>query len=143
MGGERNSRSCRDLIAHSARPSCHSLSRAKILASSSRRGKGDRYAAIAVLIGSRHVQSGTSLMVLKELGGWETIEMVQKYAHLDVGHLANMSRPAKYSHDLVTVAKQTTKKPLKQAANLLILKAFSGPPGWTRTSDQRIMSPLL
>ena len=27
-------------------------------------------------------------MVLKELGGWETIEMVQKYAHLDVGHLA-------------------------------------------------------
>ncbi len=28
-------------------------------------------------------------MVLKELGGWETIQMVQKYAHLDAGHLAN------------------------------------------------------
>ncbi|WP_161495252.1 site-specific integrase [Advenella sp. S44] len=38
---------------------------------------------------SWHVQSGTPLMVLKELGGWETIEMVQKYAHLDAGHLAN------------------------------------------------------
>ncbi|WP_407636922.1 tyrosine-type recombinase/integrase [Advenella kashmirensis] len=38
---------------------------------------------------SWHVQSGTPLMVLKELGDWETIEMVQKYAHLDAGHLAN------------------------------------------------------
>jgi hypothetical protein len=27
--------------------------------------------------------------VLKELGGWETIEMVKKYAHLDAGHLAD------------------------------------------------------
>lgn len=31
---------------------------------------------------SWHVQRGTPLMVLKELGGWETVEMVQKYAHL-------------------------------------------------------------
>jgi len=30
-------------------------------------------------------------MVLKELGGWERIEMVQKYAHLTPTHLA---RPA-------------------------------------------------
>lgn len=37
---------------------------------------------------SWHVQSGTPLFVLKELGGWETIEMVKKYAHLDAGHLA-------------------------------------------------------
>ncbi len=27
-------------------------------------------------------------MVLKDLGGWETIEMVQKYAHLAPTHLA-------------------------------------------------------
>ena len=26
-------------------------------------------------------------MVLKELGGWETLEMVQKYAHLAPSHL--------------------------------------------------------
>ena len=31
---------------------------------------------------SWHVRAGTPLMVLKELGGWEHIEMVQKYAHL-------------------------------------------------------------
>jgi len=37
---------------------------------------------------SWHVQAGTPLMVLKELGGWETIEMVQKYAHLGQSHLA-------------------------------------------------------
>ncbi|WP_408733055.1 hypothetical protein [Burkholderia ubonensis] len=28
------------------------------------------------------------MMVLKELGGWETIAMVQKYAHLAPSHLA-------------------------------------------------------
>lgn len=38
---------------------------------------------------SWHVQAGTPLMVLKELGGWERIEMVQKYAHLAPTHLAN------------------------------------------------------
>lgn len=42
---------------------------------------------------SWHVQgimTGTStpLMVLKDLGGWETIEMVQKYAHLAPSHIA-------------------------------------------------------
>lgn len=37
---------------------------------------------------SWHVQKGTPLMVLKELGGWETIEMVQKYAHLAPSHIA-------------------------------------------------------
>ncbi|ANW48805.1 tyrosine-type recombinase/integrase [Burkholderia pseudomallei] len=36
---------------------------------------------------SWHVQHGTPLMVLKELGGWETIAMVQKYAHLAPSHL--------------------------------------------------------
>ena len=38
---------------------------------------------------SWHVQRGTQLMVLKELGGWETIEMVQKYAHLAQSHQAH------------------------------------------------------
>ena len=37
---------------------------------------------------SWHVQRGTPLMVVKELGGWETIEMVQKYAHLAPSHVA-------------------------------------------------------
>ncbi|WP_255451562.1 tyrosine-type recombinase/integrase [Trinickia terrae] len=37
---------------------------------------------------SWHVQRGTPLQVLKELGGWETMEMVQRYAHLSADHLA-------------------------------------------------------
>lgn len=38
---------------------------------------------------SWHVQSGTPLMVLKDLGGWETLDMVQRYAHLAPSHLAH------------------------------------------------------
>jgi hypothetical protein len=36
------------------------------------------------------------LMVLKELGGWETIEMVQKYAHLGPSHLAEHAGTVKF-----------------------------------------------
>ena len=35
-----------------------------------------------------HIQEGTPLHVLQELGGWSTPEMVQKYAHLSSEHLA-------------------------------------------------------
>ena len=37
---------------------------------------------------SWHVQSGTPLHVLQELGGWESVEMVRRYAHLNADHLA-------------------------------------------------------
>ena len=40
---------------------------------------------------SWHVQNGTPLMVLKELGGWEKLEMVNKYAHLSGEHLSRFS----------------------------------------------------
>ncbi|WP_337944431.1 site-specific integrase [Xenorhabdus khoisanae] len=40
---------------------------------------------------SWHVQDGTPLMVLKEMGGWEKLEMVNKYAHLSGEHLAKYS----------------------------------------------------
>ena len=40
---------------------------------------------------SWHVQNGTPLFVLKELGGWETLEMVKKYAHLNADHLSEYS----------------------------------------------------
>lgn len=42
---------------------------------------------------SWHVQRGTPLQVLKELGGWETLEMVQRYAHLSADHLAQWVQP--------------------------------------------------
>ena len=38
---------------------------------------------------SWHVQSGTPLQVLQELGGWSSYEMVLRYAHLSSGHLAS------------------------------------------------------
>jgi len=45
---------------------------------------------------SWHIQEGTPLHVLQELGGWSTPEMVQKYAHLSSEHLAQWvdRRPA-------------------------------------------------
>jgi integrase len=37
---------------------------------------------------SWHVQNGTPLNVLQELGGWESPQMVRRYAHFSAGHLA-------------------------------------------------------
>jgi hypothetical protein len=34
------------------------------------------------------VQNGTPLFALQELGGWESPEMVRRYAHLAADHLA-------------------------------------------------------
>jgi integrase len=37
---------------------------------------------------SWHVQAGTPLPVLQELGGWASLSMVQRYAHLGLSHVA-------------------------------------------------------
>lgn len=37
---------------------------------------------------SWHVQAGTPLHVLQEMGGWESFEMVRRYGHLSSEHLA-------------------------------------------------------
>ncbi len=37
---------------------------------------------------SWHIQAGTPLHVLQELGGWESVSMVRRYAHLAADHLA-------------------------------------------------------
>jgi integrase len=46
---------------------------------------------------SWHVQAGTPLPVIKELGGWASLDMVLRYAHLGADHLAEhaerISRP--------------------------------------------------
>ena len=62
------------------------------------RGKGGNDRGYSVAHASRHdlrhtwaswhIQEGTPLHVLQELGGWSTPEMVQKYAHLSSEHLA-------------------------------------------------------
>lgn len=41
---------------------------------------------------SWHVRNGTPLNVLQELGGWETQDMVQRYAHLSSNHLAEYAQ---------------------------------------------------
>ena len=37
---------------------------------------------------SWHIQNGTPLHVLKDLGGWSDMKMVMRYAHLSPGHLS-------------------------------------------------------
>ena len=37
---------------------------------------------------SWHVQNGTPLFALQEMGGWESMEMVRRYAHMAASHLA-------------------------------------------------------
>lgn len=69
---------------------------------------------------SWHVQNGTPLNALQELGGWSSAEMVQRYAHLGAGHLAayakniNSLRLASNNHgkrnELKTVANTMTHK---------------------------------
>ena len=61
---------------------------------------------------SWHVQSGTPLFTLKELGGWETLEMVKKYAHLNADHLSQFS-------NAVTIWSQNINKDT-QAINLAV-----------------------
>jgi integrase len=41
---------------------------------------------------SWHVQNGTPLNVLQELGGWESPQMVRRYAHFSASHLAAYAR---------------------------------------------------
>jgi integrase len=43
---------------------------------------------------SWHVQNGTPLNVLKELGGWSDIQMVLKYGHLSADHLSEYAENA-------------------------------------------------
>ncbi|KGV35940.1 phage integrase family protein [Burkholderia pseudomallei MSHR4012] len=65
---------------------------------------------------SWHVQHGTPLMVLKELGGWETIAMVQKYAHLAPSHLAQHAGTVTFWAQSVEKKEKT---PLSEAAQSL------------------------
>jgi len=47
---------------------------------------------------SWHVQNGTPLHVLQELGGWETPAMVRRYAHLAAEHLAAYAGRVEFTH---------------------------------------------
>lgn len=53
---------------------------------------------------TRLVMSGASLQELQELGGWESPEMVRRYAHFGGRHLADVQERASKSHALRLVA---------------------------------------
>jgi integrase len=40
----------------------------------------------------RHIQRGTPLKILQELGAWEAVEMMRRYAHFRGEHLAEYAR---------------------------------------------------
>lgn len=61
---------------------------------------------------SWHVQKGTPLFALKELGGWKTLEMVKKYAHLGTEHLSQYANNVTFMARLDQKAKTP---PLKVA----------------------------
>jgi integrase len=48
---------------------------------------------------SWHVQNGTPLHVLKELGGWSDLKMVLRYAHLSSEHLASYANNSNQAYD--------------------------------------------
>ncbi len=50
---------------------------------------------------SWHVQNGTPLHILKELGGWSSFDMVQRYAHLAPEHLAEYANNSSASCKIV------------------------------------------
>ena len=52
---------------------------------------------------SWHAQNSTPLMALKELGGWEDVTMVQKYAHMGASHLADYAKNVLFSPHPATV----------------------------------------
>jgi integrase len=79
-------------------------------------------------------QSGTPTHELQRLGGWRSSIMVERYAHLAPDHLAKAANrlDAAWWLRFRYVRARRDANPSKL-----------GGPGWTRTSDQRIMSPLL
>lgn len=64
---------------------------------------------------SWHIQSGTPLFALQELGGWETERMVRRYAHLAADHLAVYVGNAQI-HGTFLAHQPTLPKPLDEKA---------------------------
>ena len=85
---------------------------------------------------SWHVQNGTPLAVLMQLGGWASYAMVLRYAHLAPSHLAAYAGNA-----FPTSHKTGHKRQNSCKRNSAVSE--SGRPCRDRTYDQRIKSPLL
>ena len=62
---------------------------------------------------SWHVQAGTPLHVLQELGGWESAEMVRRYAHLGGQHLAEYATIISWANDTNTTQSENGPRMLR------------------------------
>jgi integrase len=83
---------------------------------------------------SWQIQAETPLKMLQEMGGWATLEMPLRYAHLSPGHLAHYA-----DRTLLGTEAGTLKQPAKSDA----LSSCIGGKGGTRTLDPGIMSTAL
>jgi hypothetical protein len=85
---------------------------------------------------SWHVQNGTPLAVLMQLGGWASYAMVLRYAHLAPSHLAAYAENARVTSHKTGHTRQKLRRP-KPAVRQ------SGGPYRDRTYEQRIKSSSL
>ena len=88
---------------------------------------------------SWQVQARTPLRILQELGGWATLEMPLRYAHLDPGHLAEYADRTLLGADPRRKSVRLEDGELDEASQL---NDFGGK-GGTRTLDPGIMSAVL
>lgn len=65
---------------------------------------------------SWHIQEGTQLHELQALGGWETLEMVQKYAHLANHHLEAVVRRRDHIATISTTGKNSEEEKIASSA---------------------------
>jgi integrase len=61
-----------------------------------------------------HTLDGTPPIILKELGGWSSLAMVEKYGHINPGHLADWADNSKMGRRKVRTKSGTRKKPKKR-----------------------------
>ena len=112
---------------------------------------------------SRHAESGTDLLAIKELGGWKTLDMVQRYTHPSLNYLAkqtnnivdplaklNRQKPScdkKSSHFVPIGGWMLEKDEAQKWKNLLTFNKLRGSNNGAqtrnRTTDTRIFNPLL
>jgi len=84
---------------------------------------------------SWHVQNGTPLAVLMQLGGRASYAMVLRYAHLAPSHLAAYAENARVTSHKTGHTRQKLRRPKPAVLQ-------NGGPCRDRTYDQRIKSPL-
>ena len=65
------------------------------------------------------MQLGTPLYVLKELGGWETLEIVKRYAHLAPEHLKQHAERVSFGATSQIRHKAVTENPRLCAKSLV------------------------